>query len=387
MAVLAPASEVEAAKLVADAAAQRRTLGVEGKGSKRGLGRLIETSDVLTLSALRGVVAYEPEELVITVRAGTSLSEVERVLAEKNQCLAFEPGSWSRDASREATIGGALAAGACGSRRVVLGGARDHLIGFRAINGQGEVFKAGGRVVKNVTGYDLPKLAAGSFGTLFAMTELTLRTYPRTAVPTSLLVRDLDVESGCALMRKAASTPFEATGFCYLPRTALARMDLGVDAASLTVFRFEGGEESMAVRAEAFSRLLAPQGTTQVDARIWTELRDLAPFRNARTVWRLCVPPAAAVAAIAALRPECFVADWAGGLLWAEPRVATTPVEVHRLAREFGGHAMLFRGDGEARRGAVFPPLDAATMALTRRLKEAFDPGRVFNPGRMHDGI
>src|SRR5262249_3072481 len=158
----------------------KRALTIEGGGSKQHLGRLCAPTDVLKLNALSGIVSYEPEELVITVRAGTQLSEIEAVLATKSQCLAFEPASWSFDPSAMATIGGTMAAGVAGSRRVVLGGARDHLIGFRAVNGSGETFKAGGKVVKNVTGYDLPKLAAGSFGTLFAMTELTLRTYPGT---------------------------------------------------------------------------------------------------------------------------------------------------------------------------------------------------------------
>lgn len=393
MAVFEPASEAEAAVVVADAAAQGQTLAIEGKGSKRGLGRPVEADGVLQLAGLNGIIAYEPDELVITVRAGTALREVEAALAERNQCLAFEPHTWSLDASAEATIGGTVAAGVAGSRRVVMGGARDHLIGFRAVNGQGEVFKAGGRVVKNVTGYDLPKLAAGSFGTLFAMTEMTLRTYPRTVVPTSVVVRDLDVEQACALLRKAAGSAWEATGFCYVPRAALARLDAHSDAAaSLTVIRFEGSAESMAARAQGFVRALAPTATIVADEWsqiLWSKLGRLKAFSHAKIVWRLSLPPATAPRAMQSLRPNCFVVDWAGGLLWLEPGVqAPTADHVHAITQELGGHAMLFRASDEMRRlSPVFAPRDEATMALTRRLKQAFDPAGVFNPGRMYAGI
>ena len=390
-----PATEPEAAAIVAEACAQKRPLSIEGNGSKRGLGRLIETPAVLKMSGLRGIVAYEPEELVITVRAGTPLAEVERVLAEKNQCLAFEPGTWSLDGG-EATIGGTVAAGVAGSRRVVIGGARDHLIGFRAINGEGQIFKAGGRVVKNVTGYDLPKLAAGSFGTLFALTELTLRTYPRTKMPLTLFVPDLDLESGCALLRRAVSSPFEATGFCFFPRAAIKRMNLwrsfDADEASLTLIRFEGGVASIGTRSHALGRAIAPPDASTVAGLSaqecpWVQLLQLRPFWHSGQLWRISVPPSAAATVVAALRPDCFVVDWAGGLVWAELGPAPT-TEVHNVAAESGGHAMLFHGDDDERRTMpVFQPLDRATMALTKRLKAAFDPAGVLNPGRMYDGI
>ena len=393
MDVFTPTSEAEAAAVVAEAAEAGRSLAIEGHGSKRGLGRSIETSGVLKLSALRGIIVYEPDELVITVRAGTPLQEVEAALAEKNQCLAFEPASWAFEAGAEATIGGTVAAGVAGSRRVVLGGARDHLIGFRAVNGEGGVFKAGGRVVKNVTGYDLPKLAAASFGTLFAMTELTLRCYPRTEAPTSLVMHDLNVTQGCALLRKAVGSAWEATGFCYVPRPALDRLGAEAEGAqSLTVIRFEGSAESMAARAKGFAQALAPEAS--VDAgdwsqRLWSEIGQLKPFRDAQNLWRLSVPPAAAPRALQLLHPECFVADWAGGLLWlAYGAAAPSAVEVHAAAFDLGGHAMLFRAGDEMRRSVlVFAPRDEATMALTRRLKQAFDPAGILNPGRMYAGI
>ena len=390
MQVFAPTSEADAAAIVADAHALRRPLSIEGNGSKRGLGRPIETPAVLRMSGLRGIVAYEPEELVITLRAGTPLGEVEAELAEKNQCLAFEPGSWSFEANASATIGGTVAAGVAGSRRISLGGARDHLIGFRAINGEGNIFKAGGKVVKNVTGYDLPKLAAGSFGTLFALTELTLRTYPRTAMPTSLFVRDLDIDKACTLLRKVAGSSWEATGLCYLPRVALDRLVGPFDGAqSLTIVRFEGGGESMAARALGCATALMPSATIVADERsqlLWQQLLLLKVFQLARTLWRISLPPLAAPRALAMLRPDCFAVDWAGGLLWVEDAGAGPNAdEVHAVARQLGGHAMLFRGSDEMRRTSpVFAPRDAATMALTQRLKAAFDPAGLFNPGRMY---
>ncbi len=394
MEIFQPASEAEVEAIVADAAAQKRTLAIEGHGSKRGLGRPIETDGTLKLARLSGVLTYEPEELVISVRAGTPLRELEAVLAEKNQCLAFEPNNWSVDQATEATIGGTIASGVAGSRRIVLGGARDHLIGFAAVNGLGEAFKAGGRVVKNVTGYDLPKLAAGSFGTLFAMTELTLRCYPHTAMPTSVVVRDLDAEEGCALLRKAVGSSWEATGFCYLPKTVLDSLGERFGASeSLTIVRFEGSEESMAVRAQGFVRALAPRGSIaagDASASFWRHFGQLNLFRTAQILWRVSLPPATVLRALKLLRPDRFAVDWAGGLLWIE-HVGTAPPtveETHAIALDLGGHATLFRAPAELRRrSAVFAPRDAATMALSQRLKRAFDPAGVFNPGRMYTGI
>jgi len=384
MRVLKPESEADVAAMVAEAAAAKRALSIEGGGSKRGLGRVAEPSDVLKLNALSGIVSYEPEELVVTVKAGTPLRDIEAALAEKNQCLAFEPGRWSFDRNAVATIGGTIAAGVAGSRRVVLGGARDHIIGFRAVNGEGNVFKAGGKVVKNVTGYDLPKLAAGSFGTLFVMTELTLRTYPHTQTPVSVFVPNLDIERACSAMRGIAGSPFEATGFCYLPRVALERLKFdGVQ--SLTVIRFEGGIESMRARAESCAKSLpgAVVGDDERSRQVWLQIRDLNAFESSSVLWRVSIPPSNAAGLLAALRPDCFAIDWAGGLAWVE----TARGDVHDVARSFGGHALLFRGPDEMRRGAVFQPLDPVTEALTRRLKAAFDPHGVFSPGRMYDGI
>jgi glycolate oxidase FAD binding subunit len=392
MQTFAPATEAEAAAIIAQACAQRRPLSIEGNGSKRGLGRLIETPSVLKMSGLQGIVAYEPEELVVTVRAGTPLAEVEAALAEKKQCLAFEPGSWSFDPDARPTIGGTVAAGVAGARRVVLGGARDHLIGFRAVNGEGQVFKAGGKVVKNVTGYDLPKLAAGSFGTLFAMTELTLRTYPRTITPTSLFVRDLNIDAACSLLRQVAGSPWEATGLCYVPRVALERLGDPFDVAhSFTVVRFEGNAESMSARARGCVVALAAKADLVSDEHsqfFWRHLLQLTAFKSSPTLWRISLPPLAAPEALAALRADSFIVDWAGGLIWIEHGGAVPSVDVHEVASQLGGHAMLFRGSDEMRRnGPVFPPRDAATMEVTRRLKDAFDPARVFNPGRMYAGV
>lgn len=370
--------------MVAEAAQRKTTLSIEGNGSKHGLGRMAHTEAMLTLRGLRGIVSYEPEELVVTVRVGTLLAEVEAALAEKHQCLAFEPSNWSFDRGVSATVGGTIAAGVCGSRRVVLGGARDHLIGFRAVNGEGQTFKAGGKVVKNVTGYDLPKLAAGSYGTLFVMTEMTLRTYPFAGTPVTLEIPNLDIERGCALLRQAASLPYEATGFCYLPRSALERMSGASEAASVTAIRFEGDSESNRLRAKACADALKVAFKTAPGP--WEQLKPLKPLAAASVLWRVSIPPAAAVAVVAALRPKCFAVDWGGGLLWVEPDT-NSPRNVHNIARSFGGHAKLFRGSDEMRRGEVFQPLDAATRALTQRLKSAFDPHGLFNPGRMYEGI
>jgi glycolate oxidase FAD binding subunit len=311
---------------------------------------------------------YEPEEMVFTARAGTTLAEIEAALAKHNQHLAFEP------AGPTATIGGIVAAGIAGPRRFAAGAARDHLLGFTAVNGKGERFKSGGRVVKNVTGYDLPKLAAGSFGTLFAMTEVTLRALPKGAC-TVLAIEGWTPPQALPLLRAIAGSPLDPTGLAYIA------------SAALTLIRLEGQADGVAARAEEVCRKYARAAhiMDRDEAVAW--FRKLAEvetlFAQETMVWRVSLPPSRAEEAIATLKPRNWVADWGAGLLLME--FATPGPTIHAMARSLGGHATLIRSPSPV--DDPFPPLDAATMALTARLKEAFDPARILNPGRMYKDI
>jgi len=388
MRVLKPDTEAAVVDAVQEASRARTPLAVEGAGSKRGLGRPVTAGTVLKLAGLSGITMYEPDEMVFAARAGTPLREIEETLAANGQCLAFEPGDlaplWGAPAGT-ATIGGVVAAAVAGPRRFAAGAPRDHLLGFTAVNGRGERFKAGGRVVKNVTGYDLPKLAAGSFGTLCVMTELTLRAVPRGASRAVLVIEGLDAGKALELLRAVAASPFDPTGLAFLPADAAARV--GAHAASLTLIRLEGQGDGVAARAVELIRTLA-RGALELDdqegANLFRALTDTHAFFDENdAVWRLSVPPTHAMDAIERLEPANWIADAAGGLLWLTPKDGAS---AHVVARELGGHATMFRS-AEGSPHDVFPPLDPVTAALTKQLKAAFDPMQILNPGRMYDGV
>lgn len=368
MRIQTPETEAEVVEALAAAFAAGKPLAIEGNGTKRTLGHPVNADTVLKLSALTGITMYEPDEMVFTARAGTPLAEVEAALAKQGQMLAFEP------TGANATIGGVVAAAVSGPRRFAAGAARDHLLGFTAVNGKGERFKAGGRVVKNVTGYDLPKLAAGSFGTLFAMTELTLRALPMTATCT-LAVDGLEPAAALRLLRDVAASPFDPTGLSYVAPNA--RM----------LIRLEGQADGVAARRDELCRTIV-RNARAIDrgeaAHLFRAIGEVVPMFGAGTsLYRLSIPPTAAEAAIASLKPKSWVADWAGGLLLAEFDEA--PANLHAVAKAVGGHATALRT--AALVDEVFTPLDPATFALTQRIKDAFDPKRILNPGRMYKDL
>ncbi|HEY0300755.1 MAG TPA: FAD-binding protein [Rhizomicrobium sp.] len=344
-------------------------------GSKRGLGRAVVTmGSVLDVSGLGGIVSYEPEELILTAAPGTKLAEIEAALAAKGQRLGFDPPDWGPllgEPGGLATIGGALSTDANGPARVRCGAARDHLLGFRAVNGFGEAFKAGGKVVKNVTGFDIPKLVCGAFGTLCVLTEVTLRVFPKPPLSTTLRVSGLPAEEGFALLRQMWSSPLDATGLAFSRGNALIRL--------------EGEKEPLADKCALAQALIGARDIEEV------EEGDIA-FRAIGSgevfvdepydVWRAFVPPAAAAKVAAAIDSPLWLADWAGGLLWLGALPGSDGVR--DIVARAGGHCILMRAAEETReRVAVFEPEDAARAALTRSVKAAFDPLRLFNPGRM----
>ena len=387
MRVIKPDAEADVHDAIRDAARVATPLAIEGNGTKRSLGRTVGSETVLRMAGLTGITMYEPAEMVFSARAGTPMEEIEAALAAHGQCLGFEPGDhgplWGEPPDR-GTIGGVVAAGLAGPRRFAAGAARDHLLGFTAINGKGERFKAGGRVVKNVTGYDLPKLAAGSFGTLFVMVDVTLRAVPRGVGRAVLGVEGLKPSDALSLLRTIAGTPFEPTGLAYLPATVAAR----IHEPPLAVIRLEGQADGVKARAEELQRGFAPTAKILDQQRaddLFRAIGDAHPlFERDTAICRLSIPPSRADQALAALKPKSWFADWAGGALWLEfDRAANA---VHDAARSLGGHATFYRAAGAPADLHVFPPCDAATMALTRQLKHAFDPQRILNPGRMYAG-
>ena len=360
------------------------TLDVRGSGSKLALGKPMRCDQVLDVSGLSGVVDYAPEELVVTLRAGTPLREIEALLAQRNQMLAFEPPDLGPLLGREAgegTLVGTIMGNFAGPRRLSSGAARDHLLGFSGVNGRGESFKSGGRVMKNVTGYDLSKLLAGSWGTLAVLDEVSVKVLPAPDQTRTLFLHGLDDVEAVKAMCAAMGSPHEVSGAAHVPgRTAL---------------RVEGIAPSVEARLQGLHELLAgtgarmeEQGTLESRA-FWREVRDAVPLGASASdvVWRVSCAPTdgpALVARVKSARPgaKAFY-DWSGGLIWlALP--ASADADQGLVRDGLRGHATLIRAP-EATRAAIpiFQPLSPALAALSARVKESFDPKGIFNPGRM----
>jgi glycolate oxidase FAD binding subunit len=389
--------EVEAA--VQWALAEGKTFEIVGHGSKRGIGRAAQWDLGLDLSDLSGVTLYEPEELVLSAKAGTPMAEIEALLAASDQELAFEPMDYGRifgGATGRGTLGGALAANLSGPRRIKAGAARDHFLGFTAVSGRGEMFKSGGRVVKNVTGYDLCKVLAGSYGTLAAMIDVTVKVLPRAETERTLVVLGLDDATAAKAMSIAMGSSNDVSGAAHFPAPLAAIMQPQAGTA-VTALRLEGVAPSVEHRIRALQGLLKPFGAIaelneDASRKLWKGTRDVRPFANdSRALWRISAAPMRAheIAKAIGAACECFY-DWAGGLIWAALPAADDAgaATVRRAVAATGGHATLIRAPAAIRAAVpVFQPQDAALAALTRRVKESFDPKGVLGPGRMWAGI
>lgn len=387
---IAPFDESGVEATVLEAVASKAPLAIRGAGTRAGLGRPVQAARTLTVERLRGITLLEPSELVVSAKAGTPVAEVEAALAAKGQRFAFEPfDPRALYGSRgEPTIGGMVATNGSGPRRVIAGAVRDALIGVRMVTGRGEVIRSGGRVMKNVTGYDIVKLAAGSYGTIGVLTEATFKTLPIPESEVTLVIEGLSDELGVAALCAAAGTPFEVTGAAHLP----ARRGL----PALTCLRLENFESQLRYRAGALEAALRPaKPATHLgpdDSRaLWSEIRDAAPFLGdpELPVWRVSVAPTRAPGVVAALKDivSAHFYDWSGGLIWlaVERSDDAHAARVRPAAQAARGHATLMRADDATRAAVgVFEPQASALARLTEAVTASFDPSGVLNPGRMH---
>src|SRR5450432_2321473 len=405
------AGDVE--QVVRAALASEQPLEMIGHGGKRLIGQPMATNALLDLSALNAVTAYEPNELIITVQAGAPLADVLSLIDSRNQQFAFEPVNASQllGTPDTGTIGGMIGAGLAGPRRIRAGGARDHLLGAHAVSGFGDSFKAGGRVVKNVTGYDLCKLLAGSWGTLAVMTEVTLKVMPRPESERTLMLRGLDDIAANRAMTAALGSPFDVSGAAHVPKSAFRAgagtladplADLGLPREAVTLLRLEGITASAIHRAAALAAILAPFGTAEIlpaaaSAAVWSSIRDVQPFAANGSlgrwpVWRIVCPPACGGALGERLARDTggdVIYDWGGGLIWAAlpPKPDAQAALVRARVNAVGGHATLIRAAEPIRRSVdVFHPQQHGLAALGERVRHSFDPKNILNRGRMARG-
>lgn len=404
--VYMPREEAELVEFVRNANRAKQAIEVCGFRSKREAGRPMKTAAVVSTVRLSGITLYEPAELVISAKAGTALHEVEAALGRRNQELAFEPADYSRILGPEAlaaSLGAIVAMNVSGPRRILRGAARDHLIGVRAVNGEGVPIKSGGRVMKNVTGVDLVRGLSGSWGTLAVLTELTFKVFAKAPENRTIIFLGLADEGAVGVMSAAMGTPYEVSGTIHLHGGFVERLsdrELAPEKTALTALRLEGMPRSLDYRTEKLRRTLAPFGDTyELDhARsrmFWSDIRSLS-FLSAdfeRPLWRVAIAPSKAALIVRALSAFFEVKaayEWSGGLLWLElpPSSDASVTEVRRVLAEFEADSMLMRAPRSVRSSVeVFHPLPLAKMNIVKALKSAFDPAGILNPGRMYAEI
>lgn len=383
-AILRPRDERDLCEAIAASVRSGRAIEVRGGGSKAAIGHPDRDVDVLETGAFAGVIDYDPAELVLTAGAATPLREIAALLRANGQMLAFEPFDHAAllgGAPGRATIGGVIAAGVAGSRRLTAGGARDHLLGFRAVSGRGEAFVGGAKVVKNVTGYDLPKLMAGSWGRLAVLTAVTVKVLPAPRDGRNLALRGLSDRAAVRAMAAALGSPADVSAAAHLPEEGV------------TILRLEGVAPSIAARAAMLHELLGADGSVP-----WPDIAAVGALADGAVLWRVSVPPSHGpdVWDAVAGAPEQTngqigarrLYDWAGGLVWLALPADADHQAVRRAAAAAGGHAMLVRAPLDLRRRlpALHPPAPGVAR-LEQRVKAAFDPAGVLDPARFghHD--
>lgn len=377
---MTPSTEVELAEAVAGAQSALRIQG----GGTRDIGAPVQGA-VLSTTGLSGVSLYEPGALTLVAGAGTPLEEIEATLAAEGQRLAFEPMDHRAllGTAGTSTIGGVVAGNMSGPRRIQVGACRDSLLGVRFVDGAGRVLKNGGRVMKNVTGYDLVKLMAGSWGTLGVLTEVSLKVQAVPEAVGCVLINGLDDEAAVVAMSTALGSPYDVSGAAHAPA--------GVDGHPVTMIRVEGLEASVAYRVEKLKALFADCGADIVVERNpekvadgWAWVRDVGLMHGgAGDVWRFSVKPSDGPALVAGLRADypdvAVLYDWGGGLVWGQ-----VPSGVNARPEGLQGHATLVRASADTRsKLAVFQPELAPVAVLTKGLRAQFDPRSILNPGLM----
>jgi len=372
--VIAPETEEGIAEAVH---AAEGPLLVQGNGTKTGMLRPVQAAATLSTKNLTRITLYAPNELVMSAQAGTTLADIEAELANAGQQMIAEPPHFCGE---NQTIGGIVGTNLSGSRRVMGGAMRDHVLGVRAVNGSGEILHFGGRVLKNVTGLDVAKFLTGSFGTLAVMTEITFKVLPVTEATGTVVLSGLDAVRGVAALSAGLGSPFSVSGAAYLP------------AEQKALLRIEDFAVSVKYRTEKLAAQLKEFGAAEIldtteSKELWRDIRDCKKLDAGEAVWRVSVPPSAGpgvLRAVEALGVTGFL-DWGGGLVWlAGPADEATHAAVCAAARAGRGVWWLMRAPEPLRAVVdVVPPEAPALAAIRKRVAQSFDPRGIFNPGKL----
>jgi glycolate oxidase FAD binding subunit len=398
---LAPTDEGAIAVVVAEAANARAPLAIIGNGTKTAMLRPVQAARSLSIRNLSGITLYSPNELVISALAGTLLSEVEAVLAERGQHIIAEPPDLAAiyGSGGQQTLGGVIATNLSGPRRIAWGAMRDHVLGIRAVTGHGEAIHSGGRVLKNVTGLDLCKLLAGSHGTLGVITEVTLKVLPAPEAVGTVVLPCPDAAAGVTALSAALGSPYSVSAAAWLPVEAAARIPaLAGFGRSVALARIEDFAASVTYRTARLRDDLERAPCEILDDRssrsAWRAIGNLAPLvaEPADAIWRISVRPSAGPVVLRTLSDSVGAQgylDWGGGLVWiAAPATADVHASVEAAVTAAGGIWQLMRATQSLRTAVdVIPPEPEPLARITRRVKLALDPHGVLNPGRLYGGM
>jgi len=406
-----PEDELQVSSVVKELYKKNQPTEIIGTGSKGFIGNKTQSEKKLSLSKLSGIVEYLPEELYIKVKANTPLEVVEKELEKNNQELAFEPidfGFIEDGKSNKGTIAGHLSCNFAGSRRFKVGSIRDHILGFRGVNGKGDIIKSGGTVVKNVTGYDLSKLITGSFGTLVALTEITLKVLPKKKLSNTITINTEDKKLVDELFEKISSSSSEVSGAVYIP---VEPQDENYDHNKEMVFKFndlehkgsfvalriEGDKISIDEKIKALTDELELNklDTTILDVHqstpFWRKINNLELFKQTKNnLLRVVIPPSKGKKLMKYLGNKYkYYIDWCGSLYWVEVKSKknTKVGEIKNLIKELGGYLTIIKTSDEYDYGETIFTVDDTRLLISEKIKKSFDPKRIFNPGKMYRGI
>ena len=406
-----PENEKEVADIIRKFYKSNIPIEIVGSNSKKEIGKSLQCAKIISLSKLNGIIEYFPEELYIKVKAGTRINEIENELKKNNQQLAFEPIDFGYLFSGKSNYGTAAGHAACniaGPRRFKVGSIRDHTLGFRGVNGRGEIIKSGGTVVKNVTGYDLSKLICGSYGTLVALTEITFKVLPAPDESRTLIVHDLTINTAPALLEKAVSSSNDISGASFLPtEPKCQKCNMNIEdtfklndlkhKGSLTAIRIEGSKNSIDDRVKNLIKELKATNLNislleTIQSKIfWKKIKDLEFFSECKNnIIRIVIPPSESIQLIYEL-PKNFkyFLDWGGALIWMEACDLTEEKfeSIRKRVVKHGGYVSMIKNSDYLPYVEDVFTIDRSRFNISQSIKKSFDPKRILNAGKMYTGI
>ena len=406
-----PQNEREVATLIRKFYKSNIPIELIGSGSKRKIGKTLQCAKTLNLSKLNGIIEYLPEELYIKVKAGTSIKAIEQELKKNNQQLVFEPidfGYFLNGESDYGTAAGQVACNISGSRRFKVGSVRDHVLGFRGVNGRGEIIKSGGVVVKNVTGYDLSKLICGSYGTLVALTEITFKVLPLPEESKTLVINNQKIEKAVHFLDKSISSSNDISGAVFFPdRPMISGSSMNIEntfklndlkqEGSITAIRIEGSKNSIDHRIE---NLINELQITNLNVSIlevhqsevfWNKVKALEFFSNSKnSIIRIVIPPSECVNLIYQFSSKFkYYLDWGGALMWLEVFELSEEMfeSIRKKVVKRGGYVTMIKNSNYLPYVEDVFTISSERFNISQNIKKSFDPKRILNPGKMYTGI